>query len=66
MEISFCLPRQIWFALIGIALVLAFGWVATKSGAFAAIKVLCHMVPTPLQCMARAIESAMHQKGLYE
>jgi hypothetical protein len=59
MEISaFSLPRQIWFALIGIALVLAFGWVATKSGPFAAIKVLCHMVPTPLQCMARAIESA--------
>jgi HlyD family secretion protein len=39
MKMSFSLPRQIWFVLIGIALVLAFGWVATRSGPFAPIKV---------------------------
>jgi HlyD family secretion protein len=39
MKMSFSLPRQVWFALIAIALVLAFGWVATKSGPFAPIKV---------------------------
>ena len=39
MKMSFSLPRQIWFVLIGIALVLAFGWVATRSGPFAPINV---------------------------
>ena len=39
MKMSFSLPRQVWFVLIGIALVLAFGWVATKSGPLAPIKV---------------------------
>jgi HlyD family secretion protein len=39
MKIPFTLPRQIWFVLFGIVLLLAFGWVALKSGPFAPIKV---------------------------
>jgi HlyD family secretion protein len=39
MKISFPPPRQIAFAAIGIALVLAFAWVALRSGPFAPIKV---------------------------
>jgi len=39
MKMPFSLPRQVWFVLTGIALVLAFGWVATQSGPFAPIKV---------------------------
>jgi len=39
MKIPFTLPRQIWFVLFGVVLLLAFGWVALKSGPFAPIKV---------------------------
>ena len=33
------LPRQVWFGVFGIVFLLVFGWVATKSGPFAPIKV---------------------------
>ncbi len=36
---SFTPPRWIWFALSGIVLLIAFGWVATKTGPLAPIKV---------------------------
>lgn len=39
MKIPFPLPRQVWFATFGIALLLALGWVATTSGPLAPIKV---------------------------
>jgi len=39
MKISFKLPRWAWFSLLGIALLLAFVWVATTSGPLAPIKV---------------------------
>jgi HlyD family secretion protein len=39
LKIPSTLPRQVWFAAFGIALLLALGWVATKSGPFAPIKV---------------------------
>jgi HlyD family secretion protein len=39
MKMPFTVPRQVWFALFGVALLLAFGWVALKSGPFAPIKV---------------------------
>ena len=39
MKIPVNLPRQLWFAAFGIVLLLAFGWVATKSGPFAPVKV---------------------------
>jgi len=39
MKISFNLPRWAWFSLLGIALLLAFAWVATTSGPLAPIKV---------------------------
>jgi len=39
MKISFNLPRWAWFSLLGIALLLAFVWVATTSGPLAPIKV---------------------------
>jgi HlyD family secretion protein len=39
MRFSLTLPRHIWFVAFGIALLLAFGWVATKSGPFTPIKV---------------------------
>ena len=39
MKIPLNLPRQVWFAAFGIALLLAFGWVATKTGPFAPIRV---------------------------
>lgn len=39
MKMPFTVPRQAWFALFGIVLLLAFGWVALKSGPFAPIKV---------------------------
>ncbi|MBN8450511.1 MAG: hypothetical protein J0M13_16220 [Candidatus Accumulibacter sp.] len=32
MKIPFPLPRQAWFAVFGMGLLLALGWVATKSG----------------------------------
>jgi HlyD family secretion protein len=39
MKIPLTLPRQVWFAAFGVALLLALGWVATKSGPLAPIKV---------------------------
>ncbi len=39
MKTSFTLPRQVWFAAFGIALLLAFGWVALRSGPLAPIQV---------------------------
>jgi len=39
MKTSFTLPRQVWFAAFGVALLLAFGWVALKSGPLAPIQV---------------------------
>ncbi|HEX7954157.1 MAG TPA: efflux RND transporter periplasmic adaptor subunit [Burkholderiales bacterium] len=39
MTIPFTLPRQFWFAAFGIALLIAFGWVATTSGPLAPIRV---------------------------
>lgn len=39
MKIPLILPRQVWFAAFGVALLLAFGWVATNSGPFAPIRV---------------------------
>lgn len=35
----FKVPRQVWFAAVGIALLLALGWVATQSGPLAPIQV---------------------------
>ena len=39
MKDSLALPRQVWFGVFGIVFLLVFGWVATKSGPFAPIKV---------------------------
>jgi len=39
MKIPSTLPRQVWFATFGIILLLGFGWVATKSGPLAPIRV---------------------------
>lgn len=39
MKLPFTLPRQVWFAAFGIALLLALGWVATQSGPLAPIQV---------------------------
>jgi len=39
MKMSIKLPRQVWFAIFGIALLLTLGWVATTSGPLAPIKV---------------------------
>lgn len=39
MKMPFTLPRQVWFAVFGIALLLALVWVATTSGPLAPIKV---------------------------
>ncbi len=39
MRMSFALPRQVWFVLFGVMLLLAFGWVAMTSGPLAPIKV---------------------------
>lgn len=39
MTLSIKLPRQIWFITFGLALLLAFGWVATTSGPLAPIRV---------------------------
>jgi HlyD family secretion protein len=39
MKFSLTLPRHIWFVAFGIALLLAFGWAAAKSGPFTPIKV---------------------------
>ncbi|HEU0187504.1 MAG TPA: efflux RND transporter periplasmic adaptor subunit [Gallionellaceae bacterium] len=39
MKTSFTLPRQVWFAAFGVALLLAFGWVALRSGPLAPVQV---------------------------
>lgn len=39
MKIPLILPRQVWFTAFGVALLLAFGWVATQSGPLAPIRV---------------------------
>jgi len=39
MKLSLTLPRQAWFAVFGIALLIGFGWVALRSGPLAPIKV---------------------------
>ena len=39
MKKSLALPRQVWVGLFGIVFLLVFGWVASKSGPFAPIKV---------------------------
>lgn len=39
MKLPFALPRQVWFAVFGVALLLVFGWVATQSGPLAPIEV---------------------------
>lgn len=39
MKASFNPPRQIWFAAVGIALLIALAWVATRSGPLAPIRV---------------------------
>ena len=39
MKLPFTLPRQVWFVVIGIALLLAFAWLAMTSGPFAPVKV---------------------------
>jgi len=44
MKIPFTLPRQVWFAAFGIALLLAFVWVVMKSGPLAPIKVTATQV----------------------
>ena len=46
MKIPAKLPRQLLFAAFGLALMLAFGWVATKSGPFAPVKVTVTQVAT--------------------
>jgi hypothetical protein len=45
MKMSLTLPRQIWFAVFGMALLLGFGWVATTTGPLAPIEVtVTHVV----------------------
>ena len=39
MKLPFAVPRQVWFAVFGVALLLALGWVATRSGPLAPIQV---------------------------
>jgi len=39
MKLPFSLPRWVWLAVLGIALLAAFGWVAMKSGPLAPIQV---------------------------
>jgi HlyD family secretion protein len=38
-KLPFTVPRQLWFAAFGLALLLALGWVATQSGPLAPIQV---------------------------
>jgi len=38
-KVPFTLPRQVWFGVFGVILLLAFGWVVMRSGPFAPIKV---------------------------
>ncbi len=46
MKRPFTLPRQVWFAAFGVALLLALGWVATQSGPLAPIQVTVTQVVT--------------------
>jgi HlyD family secretion protein len=46
MNMSVTVPRQLWFAAFGIALLLAFGWVATRSGPLAPTRVTVASVIT--------------------
>lgn len=46
MKRSFALPRQVWFAVVGGALLLALGWVAIRSGPLAPIQVTVTQVVT--------------------
>lgn len=39
MKFSLHLPRQVWFAAFGVVLLIALGWVATKTGPLAPIRV---------------------------
>ncbi len=39
MKLPFAVPRQVWFAIFGVALMLALVWVATNSGPLAPIQV---------------------------
>lgn len=39
MKFSLHLPRQVWFAALGVVLLIALGWVATKTGPLAPIRV---------------------------
>ena len=39
MKIAKTLPRQVWFAAFGVALLIAFAWLTTTSGPLAPIKV---------------------------
>ena len=39
MKMPVTLPRQVWFAAFGVALLVALGWVAMKSGPLAPIQV---------------------------
>ena len=46
MKIPKTLPRQVWFAAFGVALLIAFAWLATTSGPLAPIKVTVTRVTT--------------------
>jgi HlyD family secretion protein len=46
MKLRFTVPRQLWFAAFGMALMLALGWVATRSGPLAPIQVTVTRVVT--------------------
>lgn len=46
MKLPFTLPRWTWLATAGVAVLLAFGWVATTSGPLAPIKVTLTQVAT--------------------
>jgi HlyD family secretion protein len=46
MKIRFALPRQVWFAAFSVALMLALGWVATRSGPLAPTQVTVTRVVT--------------------
>ncbi len=54
------LPRQVWFAAFGVALLLAFGWVATQSGPLAPIRV------TVTQVVSGVVSPALFGIGTIE
>jgi len=60
MKLPFTLPRQVWFAAFGVALLLALGWVATQSGPLAPIKV------TVAQVVTGAVSPALFGIGTVE